>query len=94
MGFVFEMLAPFLGGILAQLYQDGKINFKKLMYLMLIMLTLSFMGTVVFSDATFTLEIFLWVIGGSMLATFICGVSVIIWQVICKKKPHRAGANE
>jgi len=86
---LFEILAPFFGGIISQLYQEGKICLKTLFFFIWISFFASALGMVFFTSTPFGLHDFLLAIIGGFVVATVCVVVIIAlrkWGFVKKQQ--------
>ena len=86
MGFLFEILAPMFGGMISQLYQDGKLKMKKATFLVWLSSFLCFIGMGIFSSSPFDMKDLAITFLFSIFATAICAIIFIISNQFQSKK--------
>ena len=84
MGFLFEMLAPLFGGMLSQLYQEGKVSLKKLFLLSFLIFSICFSGMFYFRSTAFKFYDLILAFSGGTVAAFSCLIIIIIYKSLNK----------
>ena len=86
MGFLFEILAPFLGGMISQLQQDGRISTRKHFFLSWLVISSCFLGMLYFGGATFEFHDFIVAFLGGALAAIFCTAILVVYKAFGERK--------